>query len=103
MIDQLDPRYHDIGYYLEFFVSGGYGGGGYDATYDDEYPAQQQPYPHPGIRGLQYGGDGRQYPAGGGQQWSYDDRYAHQAGLPDLGNDNSAIAKGNLSVTNVGF
>lgn len=57
---------------------GGYGDAGYDATYDDEYPAQQQPYPHPGIRGLQYGGDGRQYPAGGGQQWSYDDRYAHQ-------------------------
>merc|ERR1719234_2374662 len=37
----------------------GQGGGGmaaggydYDAAYDDEYPPQQ-PYPHPGIRGLQ--------------------------------------------------
>ena len=43
------------------FSNGDYSGGagaaggysdGYDAAYDDEYPAQQ-PYPHPGIRGLQ--------------------------------------------------
>ena len=32
----------------------------YDAAYDDEYPPQQ-PYPHPGIRGSMYGGDGIQY------------------------------------------
>lgn len=63
----------------------------YDAAYDDEYPPQQ-PYPHPGIRGLQvtvphqlthaflplvqYGGDGRQYAAGGlpnPPQWGYEE------------------------------
>jgi len=42
------------------FGGGGYGDTNYDAAYDDEYP-EQQPYPHPGIRGMQYGGDGRQY------------------------------------------
>ena len=55
--------------------TGGYGDGGYDAAYDDEYPTQQ-PYPHPGIRGLQYGGDGRQYAAGGipgPPQWGYEE------------------------------
>jgi len=55
--------------------TGGYGDGGYDAAYDDEYPPQQ-PYPHPGIRGLQYGGDGRQYAAGGipgPPQWGYEE------------------------------
>ena len=46
-----------------FYKLGGYGDGGYDAAYDDEYPSQR-PYPHPGIHGLQYGGDGRQYAAG---------------------------------------
>ena len=48
---------------ISFVISGGYGDGGYDAAYDDEYPPQR-PYPHPGIHGLQYGGDGRQYAAG---------------------------------------
>jgi len=52
----------------------GYDDGGYDAAYDDEYPTQQ-PYPHPGIRGLQYGGDGRQYAAGGTAWVGYDDGY----------------------------
>jgi len=49
---------------------GGYADAAYDAAYDDEYP-DQQPYPHPGIRGLQYGGDGRQYGAGGQPGWPY--------------------------------
>ena len=53
-------------------------GEGYDAAFDEEYPAQK-PYPHPGIHGLQYGGDGRQYAAGGlpapGQGWGYEDEY----------------------------
>jgi len=56
-------------------AQGGYADGGYDAAYDDEYPPQQ-PYPHPGIRGLQYGGDGRQYAAGGipgPPQWGYEE------------------------------
>jgi len=44
--------------------NGGYVDTAYDAAYDDDYPAQQ-PYPHPGIRGLQYGGDGVQYSTGG--------------------------------------
>jgi hypothetical protein len=57
-----------------FAYAGGYADTGYD---DEEYPPQQ-PYPHPGIRGVQYGGDGRQYPAGGGTQWNYEDRYAQQ-------------------------
>ena len=30
-----------------FTGAGGYGDGGYDAAYDDEYP-EQKPYPHPG-------------------------------------------------------
>jgi len=55
-------------------VGSGFGGGyadtAYDAAYDDDYPPQQ-PYPHPGIRGLQYGGDGRQYSAGGQPGWAY--------------------------------
>jgi len=62
-----------------FPVSSGFGGGyadtAYDAAYDEEYPPQQ-PYPHPGIRGLQYGGDGRQYTAGG-QGWN---NYPAEAG-----------------------
>ena len=49
-----------------------FSGGYHDAAYDDEYP-EHQPYPHPGIRGLQYGGDGRQYGAGGDviPQWGF--------------------------------
>ena len=46
------------------YNAGAYGEGGYDAAFDEEYPPQK-PYPHPGIHGLQYGGDGRQYAAGG--------------------------------------
>merc|ERR1719205_169791 len=56
--------YEDDGQNMAAGFAGGYADGGYDAAYDDEYPPQQ-PYPHPGIRGLQYGGDGRQYAAGG--------------------------------------
>ena len=59
------------------YSAGAYGEGGYDAAFDEEYPAQK-PYPHPGIHGLQYGGDGRQYAAGGlpaGGQWGYEDEY----------------------------
>jgi len=60
------------------YNAGAYGEGGYDAAFDEEYPAQK-PYPHPGIHGLQYGGDGRQYAAGGlpagGQGWGYEDEY----------------------------
>jgi hypothetical protein len=72
--------YQDFSY--EEGGQGGQGGGmaagggyDYDAAYDDEYPPQQ-PYPHPGIRGLQYGGDGRQYAAGGlpnPPQWGYEE------------------------------
>jgi len=55
-------------------VGSGYGGGyadnTYDAAYDDDYPSQQ-PYPHPGIRGLQYGGDGRQYGTGQAPPWGF--------------------------------
>ena len=55
-------------------------------------------YPHgwwPGIRGLQYGGDGRQYAAGGlpgggaGAGWGYDDEggygYGEEDGVEELG------------------
>merc|ERR1719471_1821931 len=64
-----------VGSIMATGYAGGYADGGYDAAYDDEYP-EQKPYPHPGIRGLQYGGDGRQYAAGGlpgGGQWGYED------------------------------
>merc|ERR1719458_2407710 len=76
---------HSYQTYQDFsYEEGGQGGQGagmaaggydYDAAYDDEYPPQQ-PYPHPGIRGLQYGGDGRQYAAGGlpnPPQWGYEE------------------------------
>merc|ERR1712045_493304 len=89
---------HSYQTYQDFsYEEGGQGGGmaaggyDYDAAYDDEYPPQQ-PYPHPGIRGLQvtvphqlthaflplvqYGGDGRQYAAGGlpnPPQWGYEE------------------------------
>eukprot|EP00092_Neocalanus_flemingeri_P000996 GFUD01001063.1.p1 GENE.GFUD01001063.1~~GFUD01001063.1.p1 ORF type:complete len:786 (-),score=160.08 GFUD01001063.1:498-2855(-) len=67
--------YEDDGQNMAAGFQGGYADGGYDAAYDDEYPPQQ-PYPHPGIRGLQYGGDGRQYAAGGvpgPPQWGYEE------------------------------
>jgi len=67
--------YEDEGQNMAAGFAGGYADGGYDAAYDDEYPPQQ-PYPHPGIRGLQYGGDGRQYAAGGipgPPQWGYEE------------------------------
>ena len=37
---------------LKYLTSAHPAGYDYDAAYDDEYPPQQ-PYPHPGIRGLQ--------------------------------------------------
>ena len=51
-------------------VMAGYGGQNfnypnYDPAYDD-YPTQR-PYPHPGTSGLQYGGDGLEYPAAEGK------------------------------------
>jgi len=72
----------------------GYGGeGGYDTAYDDEYPAAK-PYPHPGIRGLQYGGDGRQYAAGGlpanAGGWGYEDEGGYGYGEEDTVEDLNA-------------
>jgi len=67
-----DFSYEEGGGQAGNMAAGGYD---YDAAYDDEYPPQQ-PYPHPGIRGLQYGGDGRQYAAGGlpnPPQWGYEE------------------------------
>ena len=37
---------------IKYLTSAHPAGYDYDAAYDDEYPPQQ-PYPHPGIRGLQ--------------------------------------------------
>jgi len=77
-----------------FTGAGGYGDGGYDAAYDDEYP-EQKPYPHPGIRGLQYGGDGRQYAAGGlpgGGQWGYEDDGGYGYGEDEVEDLNTRMA-----------
>ena len=128
------------------YTGTGYTDAGYDAAYDDEYPAQK-PYPHPGqclditsveslkvaswlisitrywiihhqyypfidwdiwsddcesrhlgpgIRGLQYGGDGRQYAAGGlpagGGQWGYEDDGGYGYGDDEVEDLNARMA-----------
>lgn len=69
------PAYQDFNNYEDdtagYGGMAGYGGAPFDPDYD-EYPAQR-PYPHPGTSGLQYGGDGLQYPAAEGRP--YEDEY----------------------------